>query len=347
MYFAHPQFKKFKPLFKNYSEAELKKKLAKFFPDCEIIFTDMGRSAFQLAIKSLNLKNSEMLVPGYICDIFSSIFDHYDIKPIYLDIDLDTFHIKESGIESKITPKTKSILVCHTYGLLVKNKIFELAEKHNLKIIEDCAHVPLGLPRMELKGDCAFFSFSKIFPTINGGMLVCKPSYQKLFSVEGKKSFKFSDLIKLTRLFPVLANLSEKIRPKVKTLASSQFSAPKKPSKNSLQTLGWYLDNFEKQISKRNELAKYFQEKLRKIGFETSPGTTYISALVPKNVNRDYLFKKLRKKKVFCSRIWYKPIYNPPTNELPNTQEAARRIINFPFQSWLTKKDIDKIISYI
>jgi len=339
MYFTHPQFKKFKPLFKNYSEAELKKKLAKFFPDCEMIFTNMGRSAFQLAIKNLDLKNSEMIVPAYICDIFSPIFDHYNIKPIYLDIDLDTFHMRSSEIEKKITPNTKSILICHTYGLLIKKKMFELAEKHNLKIIEDCAHV---LP-INVTGDCAFFSFSKIFPTINGGMLVYKPSHQKLFGVEGKKSFKFSDLIKFARLFPVLANLLEKIRPEGKTLASNQFSVPKKPSKNSLQTLGWYLDNFEKQTPKKNELAKYFQERLRKIGFEVSSGTTYISALVPKNVNRDYLFKKLRKKKVFCSRIWHKPIFP----KLPNTSIAAKCIINFPFQTWFTKKDIDKIIDRI
>jgi len=124
MYFVHPQFNKIKLFFKKISEADLKKKLAKFFPNYYIVFTDLGRSAFQLAVKFLNLENSEMLVPAYLCDIFLPIFKHYNVKPIYLDVNLDTFNIKPEDIENKITPKTKSILVCHTYGNLADiNKI--------------------------------------------------------------------------------------------------------------------------------------------------------------------------------------------------------------------------------
>lgn len=329
--FTHPQLKlnitNLLPFFKPATKKKLK----------NTVFTDSGRSAFILAIEQLNLQNSEMLFPAYICDIFLPIFEHYNIKPIYLDIDLKTFNIKISEIERKITPQTKSILVCHTYGLPVEiDKVLEVAKKHNLKIIEDCAHVfPL-----KVSGDCAFFSLPKFLPVIGGGMLVCK----KPIKINLKKyGFKISNLIKLARLCPYLATFSEKFRKAEKTLAVRRFTPPKQAPKCSLKIFNWYLDNLEKPLEKRTELAKYFQEKLKKIGFQTSPGITYISALVPGNVNRDELFYKLRKKGVFCSRIWQKPI-NP---DLPNTAEAARRIINFPLQNWFTKKDIDKIISYI
>ena len=334
MYFTHPQFNKLKLFSKKISEAKLKERLAKFFPNKEIIFTDLGRSGFQLAIKNLNLQNSEMLVPAYICDVFLPIFENFNIKPIYLDIDLKTFHIKTSEIEKNITPKTKSILVCHTYGLSVEmTKILEIAKKHNLKVIEDCAHI---FP-IKISGHCAFFSFSKLFPSIDGGMLVCKKPIKT--SLKQYKS-QLTNLIKSARLFPSLANVSESFRRSIETLSSNKFSIPGKASEQSLRILNWYLNNLKSQISKRTKLAKYFQDNLQQLGFQVSTGTTYISALVPKNINRDKLFNNLRKKKIFCSRIWHKPIF--PNS--PNTSEASKRIINFPFQAWFTKKDIDKIV---
>ena len=296
-----------------------------------IVFTDSGRSAFQLAIKGLELENSEMLVPAYICDIFLPIFKHYNIKPIFLDIEPKTFNIQISEIEKKITTATKSILICHTYGLLNDmDKISDIAKQHNLKIIEDCAHVFPKKP----DGNCAFFSLPKFLPVVNGGMLVCKNP----IGVNLKKpKLKLPDLIKFLRLFPSLAAFSEKFRRSYEK--NNKFSEPTKPFKCSLRILGWYLDNYEKQISKRAKLAEYFHKKLQEIGFQ-SAGIAYISALVPKNINRDELFYKLRKKNIFCARIWHKPIYPEP----PNTNEAAKRIINFPLQNWFTEKDIDKIL---
>lgn len=345
MYFVHPQFKGFKLFLKKVSEAKLKQKLANFFPNQDIIFIDFGRSAFQVAIQNLKLENSEMLVPAYICDIFLPIFKHYNIKPIYLDIDLKTFNINpyeidpksSDGVKIKITPKTKSILVCHTYGNLADmNKILEIAKKHNLKVIEDCAHI---FP-IRISGDCAFFSFSKIMPTINGGMLICKKEIRiKILKYKGN----LFNIIKFARLFPIIARVSEIFRAKGGQKESRGLSLPKKISKRALRVFNWYLDNFEERINKRTELAKYFQEKLQKLGFQTSPGTTYISALVPRDINRDELFNKIRKHNIFCSRIWYRPI----CPNLPNTTEAAKRIINFPLQNWFDKKDIDKMVKII
>ncbi|OGZ33164.1 MAG: hypothetical protein A2V69_01390 [Candidatus Portnoybacteria bacterium RBG_13_40_8] len=344
--FVHPQFKIFslKPFLRGFSEIELRNKLAKFFPRCYIVFTDSGRSAFQVAIEELGLKNSEMLVPAYLCDIFLPIFEHYHIGPIYLDIDLKNFNIQIPEIEKRITPETKSILISHTYGFPNDmDKISEIAKKHNLKIIEDCAH-SFGIKNQSKylgnSGDAAFFSLSKFIPSINGGFLV---SRNPIDINLGEYKFRLTNLIKFVRLFPYLAKFSEKLRKEEKTLAIKDYSEPRKASKISLKIFNRYLDNFGEQAQKRIKLARYFQEKLNKIGFQTSPGITHISALVPQNMNRDELFNKLRKKHIFCSHIWHKPIYP----NLSNTAEAAKRIINFPLQNWFTEKDIDKIITGI
>jgi len=339
MYFVHPQLKSLKPLFKKTSDAGLKQKLAKFFPNRYILFTDSGRSAFRVAVKELGLENSEMLVPAYLCDIFLPIFQRYGIKPIFLDIDLKTFNINISEIEEKITPQTKSILASHTYGTPNEmDKILEIAKKHNLKIIEDCAHA-FGIKYQDKFlgnfGDCAIFSLPKFLPVVCGGMLILKnPMEAKL----KKPKFKFFNLIRFLRLFPFLATFSENFRSSYDDRKDNLDIARQAP-KTSLKIFDWYLENFEEQISKRKELADYFHKKLKEIGFQSS-GISYISALTPKSIDRDKLFYNLRKKNIFCSRIWHKPIYP----DLPNAREAAERTINLPLQNWYTEKDIDYLV---
>lgn len=353
MFFTHPQLKfNIKNLllfFKPISLKKLKIKLANFFPNKNIVFTDSGRSAFQLAIENLNLQDSEILIPAYICDIFGPILKHYNIKPIYLDIDLKTFNLDlKSFNKDKITPKTKSILVCHTYGLPNDmTKITEFAQKYNLKIIEDCAHAfgaQFNDKYLGNFGDCAFFSLPKFLPVINGGMLILRGRTPKL--LRGATP-KFKDLVKFLRLFQFIAAFSEKFRNSNKTFTITEFSFPKKPCKSSLNIFNYYLKNYNKAQRKRIELAKFFQQELKNLNFEVQVNEnnifTYLSALVPENIDRNELFNQLRKRRIFCSRIWHKPMFD----NLPNTSEAAHRIINFPIQNWFSAKDIVNIANQI
>jgi len=339
MYFTHPQFKKFplKLFFRKFSEADFKNKLAGFFSNHNFIFTDSGRSAFQLAIQEFDLENSEMILPAYICDIFKPILKHFDIKPVYLDTNIETFHADFSNIESLITPNTKSILICHTYGLPVEmDEIVRIARNHNLKIIEDCAHIWPS----KIIGDCAFFSFMKLFPVISGGILISKEPINTNLE---KYQFNLFNIIRFLRLFPSLAGLSEKFRPE-QGLTERKWAAPQKISKISSKIVNYCLGDFEKGIQKRIKLAEYFQNKLVDLKFRVQIGQNntfnYISALVPPDTNRDDLFKKLRKNHIFCSRMWQNPLFK----QLPNTSIVASRIINFPLQNWFTEKDIDEII---
>jgi perosamine synthetase len=342
MYFTHPQFKKL-PLglfFKKSSEANFKNKLADFFPNYNFIFTDSGRSAFQAAIKELELKNSEMILPAYICDIFRPILKHFGIKPVYIDTDIETFQADFSDIETLITQNTKSILICHTYGLPIEmDKIIRIAKNYNLKIIEDCAHIWPS----KIGGDCAFFSFTKLFPVINGGMLISKDQINTNLE---KHEPKPTNPIKILRLLPFFANLSERFRPEER-LTERKWAIPRKISKLSLKTVNHCIDSLKEQIEKRIVLAKYFQDKLINLGFKVQNGPdntfTYLSALVPENIDRNSLFKKLRKHKVFCSRIWQNPLFK----QLPNTSIISEKIINLPLQDWFKPEDIDVITQYL
>jgi len=348
MYFTRPQIRfidYLKLFFRKSSENFLISKLNNLFPNYNFVFTNSGRSAFQLAIQSLGLENTEMILPAYICDVFKPILRHFNIKPIHIDTNINTFQMEISEIETQITTKTKSILICHTYGLPVEmDQILKIAKNHNLKIIEDCAHLSLSvLAEQTSRGDALFFSFSKIFPVINGGLLISKNSINSNLK---ESKFKFSNTIRFLRLFPGLARFSEKFRPEER-MKDNIYSEPKTISKTSLKIINNCLVNLDEQTINKIKIAKYFQGKLLKINFKAQQPNnntfTYLSVLTPDNVDRNKLFNDLRKHHIFCSRMWQ----NPLLKQLPNTSYIANHIINFPLQNWFKKEDIDKIVRMI
>jgi len=314
------------------------------FPGKQFVFTDMGRSAFKIIIEKLNLQNSEILMPAYICDIFRPILERYNIKPIFLDIDLKTFHVKVDEIEKKITPKTKAILVCHTYGLPFD---IEKIKKFGLPIIEDSAHA-FGI---KPKSDITFFSLYKQFPSLRGGLLVCPKDWQVSLP---KTHFGLRDFISFLNCFPIFAFLFKKFGNEIapRMLRKEKLPEPAGINKISLALFSRSLVAHPEEAYRRGELALLFQEELKKLGFEVqeSEGNIfcYLSALVPKNLaeKRDEMVEKLRKYRVFCTRIWHTPIVLNK-DEFPNTFEAAKRIVNFPLQSHYSEKDIKKMVKTI
>jgi len=385
MYFIHPQIKfnmeNLKNLFFSFFRSPDEKGLEKmklFFPQKELIFTDMARSAFRLIIEKMNLRNSQILSPAYICDIFFPIFKEYNLSPIFLDIDKKTFHIKIEDIEKKITPETKSILVCHTYGLPIDIGKIRAITNNRLLLIEDCAHalgaayngIPLGN-----SGDAALFSLYKQFPSLRGGAAVfeipnpclsgrqAKSQIPNKFQIPNSKliktRFNLRDFVSLLNCFSPFAFLFKKFGGKIapRMIREEKLKTPSQINQVSLNLFLYFLKNFEEDLERRIESALFFQKELKKLGFEVQMAKEnvfcYLSALAPQNLNRDKFVRELRKYGIFATRIWKDPIIlNPKVQkeykinlaEFPNTIEVAKRIVNFPLQNFYTKKDIEKMI---
>ncbi|MCD6408001.1 DegT/DnrJ/EryC1/StrS family aminotransferase, partial [bacterium] len=103
---------------------------------------------------------------------------HHNCIPVFVDIDYETMNIDVNKIEDAITEKTKAILVVHLHGLPVDmDRVKEIAQKYNLKIIEDAcqAHgAKFKGKKVGTFGDCAAFSFNqnKCLCSGEGGMFV-------------------------------------------------------------------------------------------------------------------------------------------------------------------------------
>lgn len=143
-----------------------------------------GSAALDIAIKALELqKDDEVIMPSFTIISCAQSLVMQGINPIFVDSDFYTFNMKVEDIESKITSKTKAIMMVHLYGLTVDvDPIIVLAKKYNLKIIEDAAQ----MHGQEYKGkkcgsfgDISIFSFypNKQITTGEGGMVLTNDEY--------------------------------------------------------------------------------------------------------------------------------------------------------------------------
>ena len=122
----------------------------------------------------------EVLTPA-LTPLMCGLAPHYTgATPVFVDSDPDTFLMNPEDIEAKITEKTKVILVTHMYGgVCDMDPILDLAKKHNIKILEDCAQCHLGKDdKGRLAGtigDVGSWSFenSKQLTCGDGGIVTC------------------------------------------------------------------------------------------------------------------------------------------------------------------------------
>lgn len=127
--------------------------------------------------------NDEVISPAHTVIMPSFATLYQNAIPVYADIDPDTFNIDPKDIESKITHRTKAIIVVHMHGLPADMEaIMAIANKHDIYIIEDSAQCVLGRYRGILAGSIghmASFSFEtkKHLSAGEGGMVVTNDEY--------------------------------------------------------------------------------------------------------------------------------------------------------------------------
>ena len=147
--------------------------------DCRFgVATSNGTTALHLALAALSIgEGDEVLVSTLtnMATFFAVIYQN--AKPVPVDIDPRTLNMDPRLLERKITPRTKAVLVVHLFGHPCDmDPILEVARKHNLLVIEDCAEAH-GATYKGRKvgglGDAGCFSFyaNKIITTGEGGMV--------------------------------------------------------------------------------------------------------------------------------------------------------------------------------
>ncbi len=140
-------------------------------------------TALHLALLASDIgPGDEVIVPSFTYVATANVIEYVGAKPVFVDIDIKTFNIDPSQVEAKITSKTKAIIPVHLFGLCADmDPILALAQKHNLRVIEDAACGLGGWYKGKhagTMGDCGALSFHprKSITTGEGGMLLTNNS---------------------------------------------------------------------------------------------------------------------------------------------------------------------------
>ena len=138
---------------------------ATWSPSCNTLVCLSVRTGFDLLLHSLALpKNSEVLVSALTIQHMIDIVKHHRLIPVPVDLRSDTMEVDLESLKQAISPQTRAILVAHLFG--TRNdlrELGELAKRHNILLIEDCAQAFDGSDyRGHEYADVSMFSFGII-----------------------------------------------------------------------------------------------------------------------------------------------------------------------------------------
>lgn len=156
--------------------SELERELCEYLDIPEISLTVNGHMALELAIQSFGFAEGDEVITTpftFISTTHAIVRNH--LTPVFCDVKLCDGTIDETQIEDLITERTAAIVPVHVYGNVCNiEKIQEIADKYNLKVIYDAAHafgVKYKGRGIGNYGDASIFSFhaTKVYNTIEGG----------------------------------------------------------------------------------------------------------------------------------------------------------------------------------
>ncbi len=181
---------------------ELEGRLAEYLGVKNIVLVANGTIALEIAYRLLKLKGEVITTPFSFVATTSSLVSN-GLKPVFADIDSQTFNLDPENIESKITKKTSAIVPVHVFGNACEVEAIDaVAKKYDLKVVYDAAHafgVQYKGESLLNYGDVSTLSFhaTKLFHTIEGGALIINDDalveearYLINFGIDGPDSVK-------------------------------------------------------------------------------------------------------------------------------------------------------------
>ena len=284
---------------------ELEKALCDYLGVKYISLFSNGTLALITALQTLRITGEVITTPySFVASTHALWWNN--IKPVFADIEPETFNLDPKKIEAAITPQTTAILPVHVYGnpCDVKN-IEQIAKKYRLKVIYDACHtfgVEINNEPVLDFGDLSVMSFhaTKVYNTFEGGAIVCHDAETKT-RIDHLKNFGFEG--ETTVVEP---GINAKMNEFQAALGLLQLN---------------YIDD---AIAKRKQIAQIYREELKDTKGITClndiPGVKHCYSYFPILVDaekygltRDELYEKLKKNNIYGRRYFYPLISQFPT----------------------------------
>ena len=327
---------------------ELEKALCDYLGVKYISLFTNGTLALMTALQTLRIQG-EVITTPYSFVATSHALWWNNIKPVFVDIEPNTFNLDPDKIEAAITPETTAILPVHVYGNPCNvEKIQKIADKHKLKVIYDACHT-FGVNVNDVPvlnfGDLSVMSFhaTKVYNTFEGGAIVCHDNETKT-RIDHLKNFGFAG--ETTVVEP---GINAKMNEFQAALGLLQLN---------------YIDN---NIKIRKQISELYRKEIKNIKginfLNDLPGVkhcySYFPILVDEKeygISRDALYEKLKENNIFGRRYFYPLISDfPPYKRLDSAkfgnlkvaEVIANKVICLPLHPDMTKSEINLIIKNI
>ncbi|EAZ90888.1 pleiotropic regulatory protein [Crocosphaera chwakensis CCY0110] len=151
--------------------SDFEKQLAQYVGSSYCVSCNSGTDALYLALKALNIgEGDEVITTPFTFIATAETISLTGAKPVFVDIERDTFNIDVEAIEAAITPQTKAIIPVHLFGQPVNmTRLMDIAQKHKLYVIEDCAQATGAKWGDDIVGSIGHIGCFSFFPTKNLG----------------------------------------------------------------------------------------------------------------------------------------------------------------------------------
>ena len=312
------------------------------------VFTN-GTLPLIAALQALDLKEGEVITTPYSFVATTHSIIWQGLTPVFVDVDPETGNIDPKKIEEAITSKTVAIMPVHVYGNPCKiEEIQSIADKYNLKVIYDAAHV-FGV---QIKGnsilnagDISTLSFhaTKVFNTVEGGAVICNSEAMKN-RIDKLRNFGFVDEV---------------------TVDEIGLNAKMDEIRSAYGLIN--LKNVDKAIKHRQEIVNFYRKELKEIpGIrfindmpDVKHNYSYFPIFIDKNqfgTSRDDLYNLFKENNIYTRRYFYPLISNIPVysnlksaarNNLPNANLLADSVLCLPLYADLKFQDVKRIVKII
>lgn len=329
---------------------KFEKEVADFLGVRHAIGLNSGTDALYLSLKALGIgAGDEVITTAFTFFATAEAIAAAGAKPVFVDIDAKTFNIDANQIEAAITEKTKAIIPVHLFGQMADMApIKKIAQKHNLKIIEDCAQA-IGATQIingkEVKagniGDCGCFSF---FPTKNLGA----------YGDGGMATTNDDEIAAKIRMLKVHGSSPENKYKNLEIGVNSRLDAIQAAI---LSVKIKYLDQWNDQ---RAKIANHYNEEL---GGITDIITPFVAPnnchvyhqYIIRTAKRDQLAQFLKNAKIPTMIYFPFPMHLEPAlkylgykeGDFPASEQVTRGVLSLPIYPELPPSEREKIADAI
>lgn len=312
--------------------------------------------ALFLALKGLDIKEGDEVITTPLTFIATAnVIEYCNAKVIFVDVEKETGNIDANLIERAITSRTRAIIVVHLYGQMCDmKKIKKIAQKHNLKIIEDCAHCIEGIRegvRVGELGDISCFSFYAVknITSGEGGAIAChdKKIYEWLYRA---------------RLHGMSKSAADRYSKKYEHYDMDILGYKCNMSNIQASLLINQLDNIEKFLERKESIAQKYSESFSKNPkisipqvFPNSKHARHLYTIWVSPERRDYYLHYLQGKGIGVAvnfrpvhyMTYYQKKYKFKKGDFPNAEMIGDSTISIPLYPKLKDKEVGYVLNTI